>query len=60
MNDFFRQVARKASEVVGSPWAFIVGAWAVSGPLFGFSDTWQLVINTHGNDHRYLSTEYLR
>jgi low affinity Fe/Cu permease len=36
---------------MGSPWAFILAAlaiviWAVTGPLFGFSDTWQLVINT--------------
>jgi low affinity Fe/Cu permease len=39
------------SEKMGSSWAFIaavgvVAGWAVSGPLFGFSDTWQLVINT--------------
>jgi low affinity Fe/Cu permease len=37
--------------MVGSPWAFmgaflIIILWAVSGPVFGFSDTWQLVINT--------------
>jgi low affinity Fe/Cu permease len=36
---------------MGHPWAFVValviiGVWAISGPLFGFSDTWQLVINT--------------
>ena len=36
---------------MGSPWSFLVAlllivGWAVSGPLFGFSDTWQLVINT--------------
>jgi low affinity Fe/Cu permease len=36
---------------VGTPWAFLVAVglvagWAISGPLFGFSDTWQLVINT--------------
>ncbi|HEU4325320.1 MAG TPA: low affinity iron permease family protein [Roseiflexaceae bacterium] len=51
MNDFFRKFANKTSDVVGSPWAFIAAVslivgWAVSGPLFGFSDTWQLVINT--------------
>jgi low affinity Fe/Cu permease len=39
------------ARAVGSPWAFVsavavVLAWAVSGPMFGFSDTWQLVINT--------------
>jgi len=36
---------------MGSPWAFIAAAlliviWAISGPLFGFSEVWQLVINT--------------
>ena len=39
------------SEFVGRPWAFalavlVIVVWAVSGPLFRFSDTWQLVINT--------------
>jgi low affinity Fe/Cu permease len=51
MADTVRKFAHKISEVTGSPWAFIVAVgvivgWAVSGPLFGFSDTWQLVINT--------------
>src|SRR6476660_8522616 len=51
MNDFFRKFAHKTSVIAGSPWAFIAAvviiiAWAVSGPIFSFSDTWQLVINT--------------
>jgi low affinity Fe/Cu permease len=51
MNDIFRKLAHQTSGAVGSPWAFvtallIVFVWAVSGPIFGFSDTWQLVINT--------------
>jgi low affinity Fe/Cu permease len=51
MNDFFRKFAHKTSTIVGSPWAFIAAAgiiivWAFTGPIFGFSDTWQLVINT--------------
>lgn len=51
MNDLFRKFAQKTSDVVGSPWAFIAAVaiivlWAVSGPIFGYSDTWQLVINT--------------
>jgi low affinity Fe/Cu permease len=51
MHDLFRKFAQKISDRVGSPWAFILAVvviigWAVSGPLFGFSDTWQLVINT--------------
>lgn len=51
MNQFFRKFAHTTSEAMGSPWAFILAAitilvWGVTGPLFGFSDTWQLVINT--------------
>jgi low affinity Fe/Cu permease len=51
MNELFRKLAHTASEAAGSPWAFIAAAsiiliWAMTGPLFHFSDTWQLVINT--------------
>jgi low affinity Fe/Cu permease len=51
MKEAFRKFSNKTSELVGSPWAFmgaflIIIAWGVSGPIFGFSDTWQLVINT--------------
>jgi len=51
MNAAFRKFAHTTSAVVGTPWAFIgalalIVAWAITGPLFGFSDTWQLVINT--------------
>lgn len=51
MNDFFHTFATKIAAIVGTPWAFLVAlagvlAWAIYGPLFGFSDTWQLVINT--------------
>lgn len=51
MADFFHTFANKTATIVGSPWAFmlaglIILTWAISGPLFGFSDTWQLVINT--------------
>lgn len=47
----FRKLATKISSLSGSPIAFllafvIVVTWAVTGPLFGFSNTWQLVINT--------------
>jgi low affinity Fe/Cu permease len=49
--DGFRHFARKSSEVLGSPWAFIsaifiIVVWGVTGPAFHFSDTWQLIINT--------------
>ena len=48
---FFGEVANTTSLAVGRASAFIVAAsvvlvWAVTGPLFGYSDTWQLVINT--------------
>jgi len=51
MQDGFRKVAAAITTAVGSPKALllavgIVAAWAVTGPLFGFSDTWQLAINT--------------
>jgi low affinity Fe/Cu permease len=51
MNELFRKFAHKTSVVVGSPWAFITAVmiivvWGVTGPIFGFSDTWQLIINT--------------
>ncbi|MBS0489778.1 low affinity iron permease family protein [Phenylobacterium sp.] len=47
----FTQLATDVSRLTGRPLAFVVCCvlvvlWAISGPLFGFSDTWQLVINT--------------
>ena len=51
MNDLFRKFASKTAAIVGSSWAFIAAVlllvvWAGTGPVFHFSDTWQLVINT--------------
>jgi low affinity Fe/Cu permease len=51
MHEHFRRFSQTISEIVGSPWAFITACfilviWAMSGPLFLFSDTWQLIINT--------------
>jgi low affinity Fe/Cu permease len=51
MADAFRKFANRVSGAAGSPWAFLaavalIAGWAASGPLFGFSETWQLVINT--------------
>ncbi|MEO5702532.1 MAG: low affinity iron permease family protein, partial [Gammaproteobacteria bacterium] len=48
---FFHKFAKKISEVFGSPAAFILAVliiivWGLTGPVFGFSDTWQLIINT--------------
>jgi low affinity Fe/Cu permease len=47
----FSDFARRLAVWSGRPWAFVIAAgavvlWALSGPLFGFSDTWQLVVNT--------------
>jgi low affinity Fe/Cu permease len=47
----FEHFSHRVTHAVGRPWAFlaalmIVLVWAISGPLFGFGDTWQLVINT--------------
>ena len=49
--DRFQPVAKAVTDAAGSPWAMlaavlVIVAWVVSGPIFGFSDTWQLVINT--------------
>jgi len=51
VHDWFRRFAHATSRAVGSPFAFaaaaaVIIAWSLSGPFFGFSDTWQLVINT--------------
>jgi len=48
---FFERFASQVVNVTGSVWAFVIAlaviiVWAVTGPVFGFSDTWQLVINT--------------
>jgi len=48
---FFAHFARRTATASGSPITFgfavgIIVTWALTGPVFGFSDTWQLVINT--------------
>ena len=48
---WFTRFANNAAQVTGHPSAFLIAAivvavWAITGPLFKFSDTWQLVINT--------------
>jgi low affinity Fe/Cu permease len=49
--DWFARLAVATSRISGRPATFLLAAavvlvWAITGPLFGFSDTWQLVINT--------------
>jgi low affinity Fe/Cu permease len=51
MKKQFNRIADAITRAVGSPSALILAGlviivWAVTGPIFGFSDTWQLVINT--------------
>lgn len=51
LSGIFERFASVIVYATGSAWAFIIAMaviiiWAVSGPVFGFSDTWQLVINT--------------
>ena len=51
MNEAFRKFAHASSCAFGSPWAFtlalvVVVTWLLTGPYFGYSDHWQLLINT--------------
>jgi low affinity Fe/Cu permease len=51
MKDIFRVFAERTAALVGSHWAFLlailtIAVWAITGPIFSFSDTWQLLINT--------------
>ncbi|MDQ3546277.1 MAG: low affinity iron permease family protein [Verrucomicrobiota bacterium] len=51
VQDAFRVTARKTSAVLGTAWAFmgavaIIVVWALTGHIFAYSDTWQLIINT--------------
>ena len=51
MRRFFTWLASRSAYMMGDPAAFLIATlacvlWAVTGPLFNYSDTWQLVINT--------------
>lgn len=51
MSDAFRRFAQFCATAVGSSWAFlfaglVIIVWAITGPFFHYSDTWQLVVNT--------------
>src|ERR1041384_2645178 len=51
LRDAFGVFARKTSNILGNAWAFVIAlliivVWAVTGPTFHYSDTWQLIINT--------------
>ncbi len=60
LNESFRQFAIVSANALGSPWMFIINVmliliWFISGPLFRFSDTWQLVVNTVTTVFTYLA-----
>jgi low affinity Fe/Cu permease len=51
VNEAFRIFAKSISNAMGSSWAFltalvVVVVWAITGPIFNYSQTWQLIINT--------------
>ncbi len=51
MKDFFARFAARTAKYVGSPFTFVLAVsaivvWGISGPIFHFSQTWQLIINT--------------
>jgi low affinity Fe/Cu permease len=59
MVEFFRRLAHRVTLAVGSWQFFIISIgllliWAATGPIFGFSDTWQLVVNTSTTILTYL------
>lgn len=48
---WFERFSQRVTHATGRPWAFLIAisviiVWFITGPIFGFSDTWQLVINT--------------
>ena len=51
MHELFRTFSQRTSATTGSPLGFglavaVIVVWALTGPVFGYSDSWQLVINT--------------
>ena len=59
MKSIFRVFADRTAEMTGSPWAFsvvvvITAGWLAAGPIFHFSDTWQLTMNTAASQVTFL------
>jgi low affinity Fe/Cu permease len=51
VRELFHRFAAKMACLMGTPWMFLgavasIAVWGITGPLFGYSDSWQLVINT--------------
>jgi low affinity Fe/Cu permease len=59
MQDTFRSIADRTATIIGSPWTFVASVvltalWLILGPVFGFSDTWQLTMNTLASQATFL------
>lgn len=59
MRAIFRRFADRTAELAGSPWAFVVVVvltlvWLAAGPIFHFSNTWQLTMNTAASQITFL------
>ena len=59
MTNGFRRIADSTASVIGSPWTFtatlaLTALWLVLGPVFRFSDTWQLTMNTAASQVTFL------
>ena len=59
MTNGFRRIADATASVVGSPWTFtatiaLTGLWLLLGPVFAYSDTWQLTMNTAASQVTFL------
>jgi low affinity Fe/Cu permease len=59
MTNGFRRIADRTASVVGSPWTFtatlaLTAIWLILGPVFRFSDTWQLTMNTAASQVTFL------
>jgi low affinity Fe/Cu permease len=59
MPDTFRNIADRTAEIIGSPWTFMTSVvitvlWLILGPVFGYSDTWQLTMNTLASQATFL------
>jgi low affinity Fe/Cu permease len=55
VNGTFRTLADRTALIIGSPWALVVSVvWLVLGPVFDYSDTWQLTMNTVASQVTFL------
>jgi low affinity Fe/Cu permease len=60
LNEGFRKFSVMAANALGSPWVFVLNVlliviWLAAGPLYHFSDTWQLLVNTATTVFTYLA-----